>query len=495
MTRFLLILSVVVMPVVRGFSQGSTFNQRDDQYRLLGLKRAYEAWQNERSEYERAKELHARNLLSPSELANRKGRFNDAEVNYMQSMLAVMFEQQYIIVEEAVKYQRANAQKFVRIRLANASRGGTEFQKVMGVDSSLYTMLQPDVIHNVYVSLQNSRQEVISQPYEHKVEALRFGAPVSLEFRLLQDVDALTVNMIYGSGTQRSLNIFLQKDESQDRILIQTEQFSQETDLGASATYSLALEPFGAGNAAYQLEVVNLPQQLRWQFVEQGTTARLRQIRFTENAVTRRANLTVYLPDRENAGLEMDKPVSFFVLAIPENRRELISNQPEKVWTASELDALGIGYHSMELIPRGVGRLMVKAPVMYHAVTGSVPVETAITLANEGSRRLDNIQVKLELPSGWERSVSPEITDALDIGAEKQVQLRINPPLGASVGKYEIRVKSSSYSNNQPIYGDDKVLTVEITAEANLAGTLALLALILSVAGGIVWFGLRLARR
>jgi len=38
----------------------------------------------------------------------------------------------------------------------------------------------------------------------------------------------VTVNMIYGKGTQRSLKVYLEKDASENKVIVQSQQFSQE---------------------------------------------------------------------------------------------------------------------------------------------------------------------------------------------------------------------------------------------------------------------------
>jgi len=58
------------------------------------------------------------------------------------------------------------------------------------------------------------------------------------------------------------MKIFLQKDESVNKVLVQSEQFSQEAELGTSATFDLTLELFSGASTTYSLEVVNLPQQI-----------------------------------------------------------------------------------------------------------------------------------------------------------------------------------------------------------------------------------------
>ena len=99
------------------------------------------------------------------------------------------------------------------------------------IDDKLFNSLQPDVIHNVYVSLLNEDNAIISLPYESKISELRFDRPQKLDFKLLQDVDAATVFLIYGNGSQRSMKIFLQKDATVNKVAIQSEQFSHHDAL------------------------------------------------------------------------------------------------------------------------------------------------------------------------------------------------------------------------------------------------------------------------
>ena len=146
---------------------GSMFNQRDDKYRVLGLKRAKGIYEVARKELERQKELAGRGLISQSELDRAQGQFADAEVNYQQSLLAVLFEQQYVTIDRAVKYQGHDGSKHVRLRIANASGVTQEIQKLANVDDRLFRSLQPDIINNVYVSIQNNDGAIISTPYEN----------------------------------------------------------------------------------------------------------------------------------------------------------------------------------------------------------------------------------------------------------------------------------------------------------------------------------------
>jgi hypothetical protein len=480
---------------LRAQGSGSMFNQRDDQYRVLGLKRAKEMYESAKSDIERQKLLFEKGLISQAELDRARASFADAEVNYQQSLLAVLFEQQYITVLKAVKVQGAGGTKRVRLTLANASGGSAEFRKLINLDDALFRSLQPDIINDVYVSLQNGDGAVISQPYETKIDQLRYGEPAHLDFALLQDLDVVSVNIIYGKGTQRTLKVFLEKDASVNKVLVQSQQFSQEAELGKTASYDLSLELFGGLGSTFNLEVVNLPVQVNRFFKDPTSGARLSQFKFTEAANSRRAALDITLPDRPTDALPIDQPVTFFVLVIPTARAKEIPNLQAKAWTQAEIEALRVGFVRLELVPRGKGLLLVRAQQLYYAIDASGTVDMSIDLVNEGSRRVDNVEVKVDLPLQWSKTIEPQVVSSLDIGQEHRIHLTFTPPAGIAVGRYEIRLRTTGLTDNQPVIGEDKTVSVEIQAGTNILGTLLLVVLILGLVAGMVVFGIKLSRK
>lgn len=492
------VLPVILLFVCKsqGFAQtGSFFNQRDDQYTLLGLKRAKEAFDFSKAEFERVKDMYEKNLISRQEFDRARNIFADAEVNYQQSLLAVLFEKQHVGVEKAVKYQSRDGRKRVKITLANTSGGSAEFKKLLNIDQDLFQTLQPDVINDVYVSLLNDDGAIISQPYEAKIEQLQYKKPATLDFLLLQDMDAVTVNITYGRGSVTSPKIFLQKDATVNKVIVQSEQFSQEAQLGSSASLDLTLELFSGTTNTFKLEVVNLPEQINRYFTDPETNARLSQFKFTESTNTRKAALVVSLPDRPSEEIKIDIPIPFFVLVIPRDQALKMGNKSAQQWSQKSIDSLGVGYVKLELVPRGTGKLLVRAPQLFYAIKADENVHMTMELINEGSRRLDNIEIQVDTPFNWGKSIQPQHIPTLDIREEKTMQLFFTPPEGTSVGRYEFRIRSTSLSNNQPVSGEDKSVIVEVQAETNVFGTVVIIILILGFTLGIVVFGVRLSRR
>ena len=478
-----------------GIAQSPFPNARDDSYPLLGLKRAKSAYETAENALNRQKDLFEKGLISPEEYENAVNTFEDAEVNYQQSLLVLLFEQQFVSIKKAIKSQDDDGKKRVRVTLENTSSASAEFAQVVNMEDELFRSLQPDVIHNIYVSLSNDDGAIISSPYEIKLEELRSGNPETVDFELLQDLDEVTVNIIYGNGSSRSPKVFLQKDATANKVLIQSERFSQEVELGSSATYGLGLELFSGLNDTYKLEVVNLPKSVTRYFNEVGASGRISQIKFTESKNNISANLQISLPDRPTDDVPMDEPINFYVMAVPISQLDEVNARQNEEWTEAEIEALDVGFVRLEMIPRGVGKLVIKAPQLYNEASEDGPVEFTFQVVNEGSRRLDNIEFEIDAPFEWEKRIEPAIVSSLGIREETTVKLYLTPPDDISVGRYETRMRSTSLSDNQPVNAEDKTFTVQVAAKANVLGTSLILLAIIGLVGGLVFFGIKLSRK
>ena len=498
--RFSVLLRIAVLVILGCMAadlqaqMGVPFNQRDDQYRLLGLKRAKAAYDAAKAELERQKDLYKDNLISEKDFLQAQSSFADAEVNYQQSLLAVLFEKQYVTIARAVKYRDDHNQKHVRLTLANAS-GSAEFDKLINVEDELFRSLQPDVINDIYVSLLNDDNAIVSRPYEAKIEQLFSGKPQTIDFTLMQDLDMVTVNLVYSNGTTRSPKILLEKDASENKVMIQAGQFSQEVELGGSATFDLTLELFSGQTNIYKLEVVNLPEQINRYFTDPASKARLSQFKFTESSNSRPAELKIFLPDRPVGEVVIDRVQPFYVLVIPHDRTDLIESHGSANWSRKEIESLNIGFVALEIIPRGIGKLLVRSPQLYQQVDPGEDFDMQLVIKNEGSRRLDNVEIDAEIPNNWQKKIEPAVIQGLEVSQEQPVTLHFTPPVDATPGKYEMRIRTTSVSENQPVTGDDKIFTAEIRAGSNTTATVIIILLILGLVSGIIFYGIRLTHR
>jgi hypothetical protein len=241
--------------------------------------------------------------------------------------------------------------------------------------------------------------------------------------------------------------------------------------------------------------VVNLPQQIARVFRDPSTNMMIGQFRFTESVATRKISLEVSLPDRPTAEVAMDKSLSFYVLVIPHDRLAALGDIDAKEWTQAEIEKLDIGYLRLELIPRGKGKLLVRASQLYQTIQSDGTVNMNIDVVNEGTRRLDNVEVKADPPLNWTKTIDPPLIPQLGVSGEQRVHLTFVPPSGIPPGRYEIRLQTSGMSDNQPVNAEDKTITVEVQSGTNFLGTALVLTLILGLVGGVVVLGMRLSRR
>jgi uncharacterized membrane protein len=154
----------------------------------------------------------------------------------------------------------------------------------------------------------------------------------------------------------------------------------------------------------------------------------------------------------------MDEALPFFAVAIPRERADEIGDLRNRTLTQEEIEGLNIGYVRLELVPRGVGDILVRSPQLFHSIGPDETASVDIEVVNEGSRALDNVRIEVDLPLGWVDDIQP-------------------------------------LSDNQPIEGDDKTVTVQVAQQANVLGTMLLILAILGLVAGIVAFGVKLSRR
>ncbi len=467
------------------------YNPNDERFKSLYLEKTQSDYRMQKQDFQRQKLLHDKGLISERDYSQSEASFKAAQITYQQAILSLAFEQPHITIDNGIKYQGKDGKKRVRLTMRNTTGGLIEGRKIELED---FEGIRTDRIANVYVSLLNDAKAIVSKPYEAKIESMPFNKPIAVDFFLLQDLDNVTVKCVYGDKTDEK-KIFLQKDESANRVLISSEQFSQEADLGARANYNLTLELFSSSDNVYKLDVFNLPRQISCDFLEDPTNARLSQVKFSQDINSRKIALAVYLPDRyDSTSFMIDAPITFFAAAIPRTEAEKVADK-EKKYTAAELDRMNISYIRLELVPRGVGRIQVRAANFYQELRPNERVQMNLTVYNDGTRRLDNIKVQAESPLNWNSAIIPDLVPSLLPGKEETIAVTIIPPPDVSVGDYETTIKTEAFASNRKVDSEDKKIRIHISSSANMLGTAALILLLVGILVGVVVFGVRLSRR
>jgi hypothetical protein len=470
------------------------YSQEDQAGIALDLKKARAAYEIAQQKYENDKELYDQKAISLAEFNNSKNEFLSKEVDYQKLILRLISQQSYIIIERAVKYQNNRGEKHVKLTLHSSTEGNQDYLRQFEQHFDVFTPEMRSVkVYNIFVSINNiTDNTIIGSPYEIRIPFIDQGGIATADFNLLRDAESVQVVLNY-NGKKDTKNIYLEKDATANIVAITSSQFAQETDLGSSATFDLSLERFSSFDDVYRFLVINLPRQVSYDLIDAENNARLSQLKFNQGVNTRKLSLKAYLPDREDEQVRIDQPVDFYVIILTDEEYNKIDNPSDL--NIQDIDNIPGGKIKLELIPKGVGRIMVKAPSLYHEIKAGDSLNMKITVSNEGTRILDNIRITTENPLNWKTVISPDIIATLAPGKEQEVTISILPPDDVSVGAQEIKIKTQATANNRTVETEDKTLRIQVEARTPIFGTIVLILLLVGVLIGIVIFGIRMSRR
>lgn len=478
------------------FLPNEVIAQEDQASLLLDLKKARASYEIAQQKVENDKKLFENKAISEDEYNKSKNEFLSKEVDYQKLILKVMAQQSYIIVEKAIKYRTQTGEKRVKVTIRSTMEGNQEYLNQFQEHFDIFTPeMRSSKIYNIFVSLINiENKTIIGTPYEIRLPVLELGKTVDADFGLLKDVENLQVSLNY-SGKKDEKNIYLEKDASANIVDIISSKFSQETDLGSQATFDLTLERFSDTDDVYRLTVLNLPRQISYDFTDSETNARLSQIKFMQGINIKKLALKTYLPDRYDEQIVIDKPLVFHALVLTRDQYEQLGNISDKNFNEKELDDIQGGKVKLELIPRGVGRIEVRALSLYHEITVGDSVKMDITIRNDGTRRLDNIKISTDNPLRWRSFIQHDLIRSLEPEKEEIIYLTIVPPPDVGVGAQEVKIKTEAMADNRLVETEDKTVRIQVKAKTQILWTAVLILLLIGLVLGIVIFGIKISRR
>ena len=441
--------------------------------RLLELKRLDLALSDAKARRDRAKLLFDQGLGSQANYDAAEIAYRQAQVDFQQAFLRLFAETPRLDVAAAIKYQRPDGSKYVRVTVKNNSGVVLDYKLfgISAIDVQLPDQVKMRELTDIRVSLKEAAsiatspsttttqgpavipQAVISDPYSAPIPKLEVGEQQTLDFGLLKDVDALVVGLYY-NGREEDRQIYLQKDPSANIVSVSSEEVSLEADLGGQATYNLHLEEFTKSPNPFTL---------------------------------------LTLPDKVDERVRLDQPLTFWGLIVDAAQASRLD--AAKTYTEGQIAAIKCGKVRLQLIPRGVGRIEVSAPSLYQEIRTSEQVELNLSVKNTGTRVIHNVHISTESPISWRTFITPDTVPLLEPNQEEIVKLKVLPPSDAGVGDYEVKIKTDAISNNRKVPTVDQTDRIHLTAPPNVKATASLIALLLAIVGGIVVFGIRLTRR
>lgn len=461
---------------------------------LLDLKKTRADYEVSKQKMENDTKLYNEKAISSNEYERSRNELLSKEVDYQKLILKLISQQSYITVERAVKYQDDRGNRKVKITLKSAMEGNEEYLKQFEDHFDIFTPeMRSGKIYNIYVSLiDNVTKTIIGSPYEYHIPGIEMGKIATADFELLKDVEDLTVLLNY-NNIKNEKNIYLKKDASANLLDITSMQFSQEADINSNTSYDLSLERFSTNDDIYRLVITGLPDNITYAFMD--GTSKISQVKFTQGVNVKKLSLNIYLPDREDEKVVIGQPVKFNVIAISNEEFKKLEGKIPDDESLSSSNVIISGSEQLEIIPRGKGKIEVRANSLYFETNPEKEVITEVTIKNGGSRRLDNIKITAEKPLGWETLIEPGIIKALEPEKDVLVKVTITPPSGGGVGAQEVRIKTEAMAENQRVESEDKTIRIQVNAKTSIVSTLLLILVIIAFIGGIVWFGIRLSRK
>lgn len=506
MTRgwvYLLLLSTLLLAVPTN-ALGQRSNDSQFQ-RLLEVRRRQVELKATRAELDRSEDLAKRGLISQAELESARVGAEKALLNYQQALLELLDVRPIIIVQKAIKIEESDGRKMVNLTISNLTPSLDASQLALlndfdGIEPIPRELIASRALHDVFISLKDIggdedsvRGTTVALPYEAHIAQLQHGTSRTMRFSLLKDVQRLMVS-ISCRGETREIDVQLQQAETENVVAVKATQISQEADLGSQVSFDLTLERPSVGTGTFQLLALNLPPQITYNFVDPDSQARLSQIQFPAGVTQKQLKLVLFLPERADQQVEVDVPIELYAVAITDEQSARFQER-ERTYSAEEVRSSRAGAVRLEVTPRGIGKIEVSAPSLFAEIESDATVSSYITLKNTGTRKLDNVRLWTEQAQGWKTRIEPELIPDLEKDRELQVKLTIIPPEQASIGDYEVRIKTESYAYNRRVPSEDKIFRVSIKGSTNLLGTLGIIGILLGLLTATVIGGVKLMRR
>ena len=486
--------------LILGLPSGQTQNEQkhtfSESQRLLELRMAHLDVVEARTSLERETNLVADGLVPRARIDQLKVELSKAEIRYQQFFLHLFSAIPNVTIDSAVKSREADGSKTVTVVLRNVSGAVLDYRQfgISTAEVAVPDQLQLRRLNDVFVALKDEEGVVISKPYERYLKQLDVGKSYRFPFKLLKDVDSILLSLRY-AGHLDERRVFLEKDPSANMVTVQSEEYSQEADLGEEVVYNLRLERFTSSSDRFKMIVFNLPLQIETEFIRSiEDTARLNYITFTESETTKAIVLRLLLPTlSDESEFAIDEPIRFWVVVVPPSQVDQISETVRH--TAGEIASIQAGKVDLELIPRGRGELEVRAKNLYRQANLGETVDLDVSIRNIGTRDLTNVKVVVEAPVQWESEVRPPVTSRLVVGGEERIRILLAPNETVSVGEYSLRIATLAYTGNTPVESADKTARIRIVDPPKTSSHLMIGgAFIVSVLAMVV-IGVKLTRR
>lgn len=467
--------------------------EADPRVLALGFERARAELTLADSARARTRHLFDRSLASQAELEAAEAAREGAVLSVLERWATLTSGAPRLRIVSARKARGVDGAILVRLAIASTSAGDLA-GAVVALPADVLARLRATGAGEAFVSLKDEpgpAGTAIGSPYERRIESFDAGDRVhDLEYRLLRDVDAVVVSLAAG-GRVEERKVWLEADAT-GAVIVQGRPFSLEADLGSEATYDLTIERFGRGDEPMRLFVEGLPPEIAAVFTDQATGTRIGQLRLAPDEHQRRVRLSLVLPAGDASSLTVDSAYRFTAVAAPRGG-EASGRAPRNGTTPWR--SAGAGVVELELVPRGVGRGELRAVNLFHETAAGAPLSVDVGIRNAGSRSIEQLRLRSDLPPGWTLAASPGELHDVQPGGEQPVALTVTPPADTELGDYELRLSVEGTSGRTRIASDPTVLRVRIRSSRSRIAVVMLIGGTVAASAAAVAATRRLAKR
>lgn len=435
---------------------------------LTQVERARLALEHAKLEYERAQAGRNSGILSDLAFRAQETAYRQAELDYDQAVLLATGAEQRVSVDSAVKSRAADGRTYVSVRLSYRLRGH------LAADTGLRAALAQ--IDSLTISLLSENSVVISVPYEARLYDFRDGQARVARFELLKDVEVAQIILRYNGQEQRA-SVYLLRDARGEEVALSAAQPSLDVEAGATAIFNLTAQRLSARSAAFRLQVTGLPPDVTYDFTSDGG-AHVSQVGFTDTVATEKLQLNAHMP-RDLPEAWIDRPLQLTVTCAP---------------VRGEGSRTVAGTLSLELVPRGAGKLKLQLSNLFQEARLGQSVVVRAKIYNNGTRPVRAVTVAADVPLEWKVQSQPTVIPLLREGADALVQITVTPPADAAVGEYEARLRPNAGTDNHGVQSDEQVLRIRLAPKSQGLTITALLVLVVLLLAGVSYLGIRLSR-
>lgn len=463
----LLILYILLFSALLVGVTYQEYNPNDERFKILALKKAQERLKVSEQDFKAAKSLYEASYMSKKDYDSITLQYKNDKLNFQQYLLSVVFDKPHLAILKAEKYQNDLGETWVQLDISNSSASNFEVEQEL-LDQADLDGLTLDSIHDVFISLQDEQENIISQPYEYHVKELASSAVTSIKFMLLKDVEAVTVTANYGDkfDTKR---IWLRRRSSEGKVTLTPNLYSQEVEFGYKASYGISMEYFGDKRVRGRLVVVGLPAGIEGNFINPRTGANISTVMFSSVSPSHQNTLNIIIPKEPGGGIEIGEVIAFEV----------------KILNDKDVE---IGSLPLDLIPSGRTSLDLTMNNMYFPVTkGDTLTIYPLTIDNNGQIDIRNISLNISLPPAWEYLIEPENITVLSAGSKQKMSLKVIPHHDALQGLYQIEVSAKGENISRAVTTGKKEIKVEIQKHNNPMVMFILILSVITIIGGVIY--------